>query len=225
MLEPALISVAQYGSASRKLGFPKELRNLKSIKWERHVPVYKQSNSGACVGYAALGALGTGSLYDTLKANDKLPNFSEELAIEIYSKATALDEYPGQYPEQDTGSSGLAAAKALRAMGLIESYRRYSSFSAALLVLQIAPVISGINWYKNFAEPTPEGECLILPNTSPLGGHEIVVDELDVENQRVWFTNSWGPDWNINGRGWFSYLTWRQLLHEKGDVIKLIPIK
>ena len=218
--------LVQHDPRSRAFALPESsVDNIKSVCWIRHAPVFNQGDLGSCTGNACLGALGTGSIYDALYANNNLPHFTEAQAVDIYSKATIGDEWPGQYPPTDTGSSGLAVAKVAKDAGWIEAYYHAFSFNAALTAVQSAPVITGVNWYNNFFYPNMEtGECSLSPTENyPVGGHEICIDQLDVENKRVWFTNSWGPEWGINGRAWFSYFTWETLLNEQVDVTQLIP--
>jgi hypothetical protein len=43
-----------------------------------------------------------------------------DVAVSIYRRATVLDAFPGSYPPNDTGSSGLAAAKAAKEAGIID---------------------------------------------------------------------------------------------------------
>ena len=45
-----------------------------------------------------------------------------DTAERLYRRATDLDPWPGSYPPDDTGSSGLAAAQASKEAGLIDSY-------------------------------------------------------------------------------------------------------
>ena len=44
-------------------------------------------------------------------------------AVQLYADATVVDGYPGTYPPDDTGSSGLAICKVLNSRGTIKGYR------------------------------------------------------------------------------------------------------
>jgi len=170
-----------------------------------------------------VGGVSTGPLYDALAAIKRLPPLTEAQAVAVYSEATSIDEFLGQYPPDDTGSSGLAVAKVAREHGWIESYSHAFSFNAALTGLQSAPLITGVNWYEDFDEPEPDGE-MPFPNGVVRGGHELCVDELDVEHDRVWVTNSWGADWGLKGRAYWRFATWNRLLSEQGDATMLVPV-
>ena len=76
-----------------------------------------QGNLGSCTGNAMAGAVNSLPLHKTggrvLKEAD---------AVDLYSLATRLDAFDGAYPPSDTGSSGIAVAKAAKQKGLIKSY-------------------------------------------------------------------------------------------------------
>jgi hypothetical protein len=204
-----------------------EVGELKSIRHERRIPVLDQGDLGSCTGNAALGACGTSMLYDAIPStvvgkptgdSDK----DEKQAVALYSAATKLDNYRGTYPPTDTGSDGLSVAKAAKNAGLISGYTHCTSLDSALKALSQQPVITGVHWYEGMDNPDSNG--LVRVTGSVRGGHEFVLDELDVENQLVGATNSWGLGFGIKGR---FYLTWDdfgRLLSEEGDVTVFTPL-
>ncbi len=206
-----------------------DLSTLKSVRHQRMIPVLDQGDVGACTGFAAEGALGTSPLYDAL-AEGALHRptgdavVDEGQALALYSTATALDDYEGEYPPEDTGSSGLAVAKAALSAGLISGYRHATSLEAALTALAGQPVIAGINWYSTFDEPDKTGRIRIGPAATVRGGHEIVLDELDVPRKLVWFTNSWSSSWGKSGRAAIGWDDFARLLKEDGDVTVFTPL-
>jgi hypothetical protein len=149
---------------------------------------------------------------------------TEQKAIDVYSLATSLDEFAGQYPPTDTGSSGLSAAKAGQRLGLLKSYRHAFSVEEALNALMVKPVITGVNWYEGFDNPEKDGLVKIAGQVR--GGHEFVVIGFltgrnyasGFEDSIVVAVNSWGSGWGNKGRFMFTVATWRQLLAEDGDV-------
>lgn len=201
---------------------------LMSVKHVRHIPVLSQGNLGSCTGNAAEGALGTGPLYEVIPDGPYRPtpdaDVDEAQAVALYSKATMLDPFDGAYPPEDTGSDGLSVAKACKAAGLISGYRHATSLNAALTALQDGPVITGVNWYSSFDTPGVDGMISIARRATVRGGHEVVVDEIDVEHQRVGFVNSWGTSWGLFGRAYMSWDTWGRLLAEDGDVTVFVPL-
>lgn len=201
---------------------------LTSVRHVRHIPVLDQGSLGSCTGNAAEGCLGTAQFLGTLYGLPGCPTLNadadEVQAVALYSAATTLDDYDGEYPPQDTGSDGLSVAKACQRAGLISGYRHATSLAAALTALQDGPVLTGVPWYSTFDEPAADGTVSIGRHASVRGGHEFVVDELDVERKRVGFTNSWGTGWGVEGRAYMSWDTWERLLGEDGDVTVFVPV-
>lgn len=202
---------------------------LVSVRHERFIPVLNQGSLGSCTGNAAEGAIGSGDLYPALPAN--LParptgdaDVDENQAVALYSAATSLDSYAGEYPPDDTGSDGLSVAKAALAAGLISGYTHATSLDAALTALAQRPVIAGINWYSSFDEPDRSGRIAIKRGAYVRGGHEICLDELDVERRLIGFTNSWGSSWGLEGRAFISWDDFERLLSEDGDVTAFVPL-
>lgn len=202
---------------------------LTSVRHTRQIPVLDQGDLGSCTGNAAEGALGTSPFWDAIPTTvlgrpTGNAQVDEDQAIALYSAATALDSYAGGYPPTDTGSDGLAVAKAATAAGLISGYQHATSLDAALAALAAQPVIAGINWYDSFDSPAASGLITIAKRAVVRGGHEVVLDELDVTRRRVWFTNSWSSQWGLLGRACLSWDDFGRLLSEQGDVTVFTPL-
>jgi hypothetical protein len=194
--------------------FPAAVAPIADVKHVRHGAPFDQGELGSCTGNAMAGALMTAPYYEATRI------LNEASAVLLYEQATHLDTVPGSYPPDDTGSSGLAVAKAAKREGFITSYAHAFGLQHALGALTIAPVIAGISWYTSFDTPLPTGECPLTPDATVRGGHEVELFGLDVENSQIWAYQSWGPSWGGLGNGtfWFSYATFEQLLADKGDV-------
>ncbi len=200
---------------------------LVSKRWQRRIPVLDQGNVGSCTGNGATGYAGTdnavrqGVTAWRTPASGRRTKLTETWALDFYERETVIDGIPGVYPPDDTGSSGLAAAKVLQQLGLCTSYRHSFTAKTALAALsQIGPVLVGVKWFTGCDNPDPDGR--IRPTGTVRGGHEIVFDEIDVENQRVWFTNSWGTSWSVAGRAYVSFSDFAAWIRDGGDVV--IPI-
>jgi hypothetical protein len=207
----------------------RSLGDLKSVRHRRYIPVLDQGDLGSCTGNAALGAVGTAMLFEALVGNPGCPSETdaaadEKQAVALYSAATALDDYDGTYPPDDTGSDGLSVAKACQQAGLISGYTHATSLEAALTALAAQPVITGVNWYDSFDQPDDNGLIRITKRASVRGGHEFVLDELDVEHQLIGFTNSWSTGWGLDGRAYLSWDDFGRLLDEQGDVTVFTPV-
>jgi hypothetical protein len=190
-------------------------REVKSVRWKRHCPAYDQGNLGSCTGNAMAGALMTGPLWN---GSDHL---TEQDAVHLYRQATFLDRLPGFYPPHDTGSSGLAVAKAAKLERYITSYTHAFGLQHLLEALTLAPGILGIDWYPSFHHPLRTGECAIAKGERPSGGHQVQMFALDARAERVWCYNSWGPTWGPKGDGtfWFGFATLERLLKHRGDAV------
>src|SRR5438270_967151 len=170
-----------------------------------------QGRLGSCTANALCGALD--SAPDFTSGNPR----NEQDAVGIYQVETHLEGEP--YPPNDPGGSGLMVCKAAKQMGWISSYTHAFGLEKALLALVQRPVITGIGWYTSFDSPDQtSGMVAIAPGATVRGGHEVVADEIDAQNQLVWFWNSWGPKFGLGGRFCMTFDTWDQLLHNRGDV-------
>lgn len=200
---------------------PKELSGLKSVRHNRRVPIFDQGNLGSCTGNAAVGCLGTEPYFDEIPSQYK-NILNEATAVNVYSQATIIDPHPGQYPPTDTGSDGLSVAQVLKNIGLISGYLHATSLEAVLTALENNPVIVGTEWLQGMFNPDEDGRIQL--NGDVAGGHEYVLDELDVENQRVWMDNSWGNGWGQQGRGYYTWEDFATLLKNGGDCTSFVPL-
>ena len=196
---------------------------LKSVSHERVIPVLDQGQIGSCTGNAGTGALGTQPCYDaggkSVLPEANTPGADEQFAVQLYADATVVDGYPGSYPKEDTGSSGLAVCKVLKARGTIKSYRWARTPYGFLQMLQHGPVLQGMPWYQAFFTPGKDGFIDADPNWSSsglAGGHEIEavgveLDTKDVFDSVIAYVNSWGTGWGDEGRFRMRLRTYEKL--------------
>ena len=203
---------------ARSRNFPAAVAPIADTKHLRHRAPFDQGELGSCTGNAMAGALMTAPYYKATRI------LAESNAVLLYEAATRLDKVPGQYPPDDTGSTGLAVAKAAKNDGYITAYSHAFGLQHALGALTVAPVITGINWYTSFDSPLATGECPLTADATVRGGHEVELFGIDVENSQIWAYQSWGATWGGLGNGtfWFSYATFERLLAEKGDVTAFV---
>ncbi|MEV4438528.1 hypothetical protein AB0K09_05815 [Streptomyces sp. NPDC049577] len=198
-----------------------------SVEHTVRIPVLDQGRLGSCTGNAAEALVGSEPLYAAIPAT--VPGrpvgdaaTDEGQAIALYATATHLDAIHGQYPPTDTGSTGLAVAKAAQKAGLIAGYQHAFGLEATLRALTATPLIVGVNWYEGFDTPDATGRVAISGEVR--GGHEFLLYGIDAEQQTVLARNSWGTGWGAGGCFSFSFDDLGRLLDEHGDATVFVPL-
>jgi hypothetical protein len=193
---------------------------IKSQQWTRRIPILNQGNVGSCTANASTGWVGTDNAWrQGLTAVENIA-LDEAWALRFYEIETRLDGIPGEYPPDDTGSSGLAAGKTLHKLGLVSKYLHAFSLSSLEAALQNGPVLLGLPWHSDMMDADADGNVQITGDI--VGGHELCADGLDVEGKRVKISNSWGAEWGNQGTFWLTFDQLEELLDDSGDVT--IPI-
>lgn len=238
MTEPHTRILAESGGAPHRLGRhvhhdPRSLRfaapvlpraAIRSVRWKRRAAILDQGDTGSCTGNAAASWVGTDNTARMGLSSVTSGPVDESFARDLYHRATILDGFDGTWPPDDTGSDGLSAAKALQQLGLCGAYTHAFTMQALESALQTGPVMIGIGWYNTMFTPAPDGRIIVDTGSGLAGGHELLADELDVEQGRVWVANSWGSSWGQAGRAWFARQDLADLLADDGDVtIPAVP--
>lgn len=185
-------------------------RTLRSVHWPRPLPILDQGDLGACVGFAATGALGSVPLASFEHAAALLPDaeMARAFARDLYSETTAIDPFDGAWPPEDTGTDGLSVCKVLKRRGVISSYRWASSLAGLVTLLQDGPVLMGMPWHAAFYEPDAETGRIDptgWEDSELLGGHEVEIVGVrldpsgDLERAVFLVANSWGAGWGMAG--------------------------
>jgi hypothetical protein len=149
-------------------------------------------------------------------------------AEKAYEIATVIDPFPGYYKpgdpkSEDTGSDGTSACNAGIQLKWITRFEHVDpTLDNLIQALQEFGVGQGTNWYKGMFNPNSRGFVEPAPHDVIAGGHEYLINEVNLQEEWFGFPQSWGFDWGINGYGKMSFPTVRRLLSEDGDLV--IPI-
>lgn len=179
---------------------------------QRHGAILDQGQVGACTAFAALGLMNTEPFVGSSL-------FTSEDALRFYSEETRLDDrqIPGQYPPDDTGSTGLWSMKMLKRWLLINEYKHAFSLATVKKLLQVAPVSLGLPWYQSMFEVDRHGFMTVSQVSGLAGGHQIEATGVDYERQAVQLTNSWGMGWGQSGKAYLRFTDLGLLLKTHGD--------
>ncbi len=161
---------------------------------------------GKAMEFNAIGNRITGSVL-------KMPD-----ADKIYSLATGMDPWEGSWPPTDTGSSGLAAAKAAVQLGLGGEYRWH--FGGADEVVQSLmgdehqqPRVVNIGSWWHWDMFRPDANGVVRPTGGYAGGHQWIVRGYDVDRDLVMGRCWWGEFKDF----WISRADLDTLLRDDGD--------
>lgn len=218
--------VVDHDPQSRSFGltFSAASGPLKAVDWDDDAPISDQGQVGACTGFTALDMMNNhvfaGNRKHATGSTALLPNAK---GLDFYHQATLRDGIDGNtYPGVDEGSSGLGAAKGLKAEKFITDYTHGFSIDAFLTALQHQPVMVGTEWTKNMFDPDKTG--LIRPTGASEGGHEYGAFGYDPATTRIKFRNHWTASWGVKGRFFILANDFARLLANQGDVTIPTPI-
>lgn len=118
--------------------------------------------------------------------------FNMDGAHKFYGLATKLDPWEDEWPPTDTGSSGLAAAKAAQQLGVGGEYRHvFGGADEVVQLIQEGRVVNvGTWWYADMFYPTTKG--IIAPTGNQVGGHQYIARGYNVKLDMVMIRCWWG---------------------------------
>lgn len=238
---PLLGRNVNHDSASRAYRVqPRRAGVIRPVRHESHIAILDQGQLGSCTGNAGVSAIYHHPYPgDTSKP---YPGYGpdEAGAVSLYSAATQIDPYAGEYPPEDTGSDGLSIAKVLKAKGVISGYLWAFTLAEALAQLADTPEITGLIWYNSMFDTTDSGHAghlVVRQDSGVAGGHEICVDEVITPSNAtvdvaqlssmadqifVGGPNSWGRSFGDDGRWYMTAREWGSLLAQQGDVTSFV---
>lgn len=165
---------------------------------------------GNCTGVAKciqFNSVGNRKIGQVLKMDD---------AVRIYSLATTIDPWDGSYPPEDTGSSGLAAAKAAQTLGLGGEYRwLFGGADEVIQAVMDGHVVNvGTRWDNYMFNQDAEGR--VHPGGGVAGGHEWSVRGYDLSRDYAQGRCWWGEAFRDF---WISRADLDALLADDGDAL------
>lgn len=208
--DPRLGRFVRHDPASR--GFPMRLTIDKSTWRDKSVRIYDPTpNPNQCHGECTFCA--KCMEFNAVGNRVKGKVLGMACAHEGYSLTTTLDPFQGQWPPDDTGSNGLAAAKAAQQMGLGGEYRWY--FGGADEIVQAIQdgwvVDIGSWWHWDMFEPDEDG--YIRATGGYAGGHQYVARAYWKSRDWVGLRCWWGSYRDV----WIARADLDSLMHDDGD--------
>jgi C1A family cysteine protease len=193
---------------------------LKTVTHTEHVPVFDQGQLGSCTANAALGTMACDPFFEPGLAAD----LNEDWAVKLYEAETKLDDsqIPGQYPPDDTGSTGAWSMQALEQWGWIDNYVHTRNTHVALGLLNKGPISIGVHWFQSMFTPDAQNNIKVDPASGLAGGHQVCIVGNDIKRQAILVRNSWGTAWGDQGHAWLSWTSLDYLLDIGGDVVQPI---
>lgn len=191
-------------------------------------PVLDQGNTSRCVAFAMAQLVLTGPTmqdvpgmdlgrFGRLQSTDPLV-FDEEL-WRWYHWMQGNDEWQGGEPDY-YGTSGRAGAKFLQEEKYISNYFWLQSIEEiARFIILYGPVPVGTDWFTGMDRKDTHG--YIHAQGEWRGGHEYLLDEVDITRGYFGTPNSWG-DW---GRARITFSDMRYLLSQGGDAMAITEIR
>lgn len=212
MMKPGIGRLVAHDPKSRN--YPAKTAPARTVLWAHNAPVLDQESFSACTGFALAQLLNTTRF---AAARPRRRYLTAQNALDLYSAATAADEFEWQWPPDDLGSSGLGVCKAGVQLGYLTEYRHAFGLEHMLEALQTQPVIVGTAWYADMTWLPVDGHPA-RPTGENLGGHEYLCLGANLRAQTLTFLNSWGSAWGDRGRFRISFDDFTTLLADDGDV-------
>lgn len=186
---------------------------LRTKTWRRYIRAYDQGYTSQCTAYAGKGLVNTQPL-TTILSSFRRMFLSTDM---IYDYSQTIDEWPG---EDYDGTSVLAAAKAFQHFEYIRGYRWCFGISDVLHTLSsYGPVGIGVTWYDSMFEPDERGNLTVDTRSGIAGGHAVQIQGINVSNETVTITNSWGTGWGDRGRCYMKWDDLDTLLRDWGEAV------
>ncbi len=190
-----------------------------------------QGNTSQCTAYGTLHQWEAGKAHKRSRPGDALYGIRRPIVLPrlVYNMAQVRDPWSGSETEEPRyeGSSGLAAALALRDLGLITAFHHeFDDIDVCARAIFSEPLGFGLDWHAGMmldGQPRTRWEDAVITPTGPfIGGHYIAAVGYDKRRKGAeWeLLNSWDV-WGFNGRCYISNDHLGLLLSREGECIML----
>jgi hypothetical protein len=224
--DPRLKRFVEHDDRSRAFAF-EETTEDRTIFWDDAAPILDQKQVGGCVGFTGADLFNTAMFAPLRKAKNGGQFFNNKDGMFFYSQATKNDNVKGVYPPDDTGSSGLGLAKALKKLGDCDGYKHCFSWNSYLNAIQTQPVAVGTLWTNSMFNPDHNGVLHVgaLTDSNIAGGHEYMIRGRNADTHLNLMRNHWNASWSpskngpkVPGEAWITDDDLKLLLKNQGDV-------
>lgn len=200
--------------------FAEAEKPLQTISYRLDANPLNQLNLSACTGFSCGNLLNLRLfLYSRIAARKSRAYLGFQESVGLYSVATQNDQWPEVYPPTDAGSSGLGVCKAAQQFGYITEYTWAFGFDHFLHSMMVGPMLAGTLWTNSMFDPDPDGFVKPTYASGVAGGHEYLCNGVNMRDEYLWFTNSWGTKWGKKGRFRMTFNDFKQLLADGGDAV------
>jgi hypothetical protein len=214
-------------------GFEAPRRAVKPTSWlHRYGPVLNQGDVNGCTGWSAADwlnsakALANRRRYNRTHLLADRAYLGDDDGLALYEAATRNDPFRWSYPPTDKGSSGLGVGKALKALGVIDSYLWTFSFDQLLAHGALQPVLLGTIWTEAMSDPNARGEITLGSAAQVRAaiddgmGHEFTLRGVNWPRKQARIRNHWTAEWGLSGDALISLDDLELLIIKyKGDVM------
>lgn len=197
----------------RSRAFPMQTNVDKSTWRTKSIRLYEPTPNpdqpvGCCTGVAK------SSQFNAAGNRVKGKVLGMDTALDLYRWASRNDPWDGAWEPDDTGSSGLASAKAAQALGLGGEYRwLFGGADEVVQSIMDGQVVSlGTWWHWGMFNKDKDGR--VTPTGGYAGGHQYVARGYNLKKDWVLCRCWWGPDFKDF---WIARQDLNDLLMDDGD--------
>lgn len=187
--------------------------------WSDNGAWVNQGENPACVGATFVHILEDAPVPRTsTRAPNTIVNY-----LDLYNEAKDFDDLPGT--DYD-GTTARGACKVLAERRLIGTYLWAFNFADIIdALLHHGPVAFGCDWHEGMDTPVLEADMegtkrrFIHPSGAVRGGHEFVLNGINMHGDCVRLKNSWGKSWGDKGHAYLRMADLNGLFLADGDAV------